>query len=80
MELVDVRVKVEGKGGLEEKLSVHVIYNKSQGIWAYYQRLTGYKHKNPVCGANFFQTFYVGNSSFKAKASDILQAFDFHES
>jgi hypothetical protein len=45
---------------------------------AYYQRLTVYKHKNPVCGAKKFQTFYVGNLSFKAKASDIQQAFEKH--
>ena len=28
-----VEVKVEGKGGLEEKLSVHEIYKKSKGTW-----------------------------------------------
>ena len=73
-----VEVKVEGKRGLQEKLSVNEIYKKSKGTWAYYQRLTGYKHKNPVCGAKKFQTFYVGNLSFKAKASDIQQAFEKH--
>ena len=73
-----VEVKVEGKGGLEEKFSVQEIYKKSKGTWAYYQRLTVYKHKNPVCGAKKFQTFYVGNLSFKAKASDIQQAFEKH--
>ena len=34
------------------------------------------KPKNPVCGAKKFQTFYVGNLSFKASTSDIKQAFE----
>jgi hypothetical protein len=40
--------------------------------------VTDYKHKTPVCKGEKFQTFYAGNLSFKAKASDIQQAFEKH--
>ena len=77
-----VEVKSDGKGDaksrLEEMLSVEEIYKKSMGTWNYYQRLRDFKHKNPVCGAKKFKTFYVGNLSFKAKGSDIQKAFEKH--
>jgi hypothetical protein len=34
--------------------------------------------KNDSCGAQKFRSFYVGNLSFKAKSSDIQQAFENH--
>jgi DNA repair exonuclease SbcCD ATPase subunit len=73
-----VEVKADGKGELEKKLSVQEICKKSKGTWNYYQRLRDYKHKNPVCGAKKFQTFYVENLSFTAKASDIQQTVEKH--
>ncbi len=67
---------MEGKEGREETLSVQEIYKMSKGTWAYYQRLTDYKHKNHVYGAKKSHTFYVGKLPFKAKASDMQQAFE----
>ena len=51
---------------------------RSTEVWKYCLGFAegGYKHTNPVCGAMKYRTFYVGNLSFKAKASDIQQAFE----
>ena len=63
-------------GKESEKSNVESKYEKSSRIWKRVLAAAekGIKPKNPVCGAKKFQTFYVGNLSFKASTSDIKQA------
>ena len=65
-------------GKESEKSNVESKYEKSSRVWKRVLAAAekGIKPKNPVCGAKKFQTFYVGNLSFKASTSDIKQAFE----
>jgi len=64
--------KESGRSKVESK------YEKASRIWKQVLAAVekGIKPKNSVCGAKKFQTFYVGNLSFKASTSNIKQTFE----
>ena len=51
---------------------------RSTEVWKYCLGFAerDYKHTNLVCWVKKYRAFYVGNISFKAKASDMQQAFE----
>ena len=67
--------KSDGKGN--KKAGVQQLSEKDKSLWNRCLRVADEKgFKNDNCGAQKFRTFYVGNLSFKAKSSDIQQAFE----
>ena len=72
--------KQESKLKAKVAASIQEKKQKSLERWKYCLGFAekGYQHpyKNPVCEAAKFRTFYVGNLYFKAKSTDIQQAFE----
>ncbi len=72
-----VEMKSEGKG--TNNTGVRELSEKAKSFWNRWLRVADDKgFRNDSCGAQKFRTFYVGNLSFKAKSSDIQQAFEKH--
>ena len=68
----------DGKAKEKDEKLLKRNFERSIEVWKYCLGFAerGYKHTNSVCGAMKYRTFYVGNLSFKAKASDLQQAFE----
>ena len=67
--------KSDGKGN--KKAGVQQLSEKDKSLWNRCLRVADEKgFKNDNCGAQKFRTFYVGNLLFKAKSSDMQQAFE----
>ena len=71
-----VERKSDGKGN--KKAIVQELRERGKRLWNRCLQANEEGFKNDNCGAQKFRTFYVGNLSFKAKSSDIQQAFEKH--